>query len=58
MSVWFSFGWVGFGLSNDLFPEVRCGMFAIGWCRGSIARNLRWYVRRLRDAMQALGVRS
>jgi hypothetical protein len=58
MSVWFSIGWVGFGVDAGLFPEIRCGLFAVGWCRGSIGQNLRWYADRVRVAMQALGGRS
>jgi hypothetical protein len=58
MSVWFSVGLVGFGASAGLFPELRLGVLAIGWCRGSIAENMRFFAGRLRTAMQALGVRT
>jgi len=58
VSVWISLGFVGFGASAGLFPELRLGVLAIGWCRGSIAENMRFFSDRLRTAMQALGVRS
>lgn len=41
MSVWLSFGLVGFGYSLGLFPEVRLGVFSVGWCRGAIAAHVR-----------------
>ena len=29
-------GWCGFGCTRGLFPEIRLGIVAIGWCRGSL----------------------
>lgn len=39
-SVWFTVGFVGFGASGGLFPEVRLGLVSVGCCRGAIAMHM------------------
>jgi hypothetical protein len=57
MSVWLSLGFVGFGYSGGLFPELRCGIVAIGCCRGAIGHNMRAAASKLRIAIMAMGAR-
>lgn len=57
MSIWFSFGFVGVGYSGGLFPELRCGVFAVGCCRGAIGQNLRRARGQISAMLNALGAR-
>lgn len=54
MSVWFSFGLVGFGFSTGLFPELRLGVVAVGCCRGAIAAHVRSAREGLEQALAVL----
>lgn len=51
-SVWITLGRVGFGVSGGLFPELRLGVVAIGWCRGAIGRKAREMRRTLETLVQ------
>jgi hypothetical protein len=51
MSVWITLHRCGFGYSPGLFPELRCGLLSIGWCRGAIAERLRTAAASLRSAL-------
>jgi hypothetical protein len=53
-SVWITLGWVGFGASGGLFPELRAGIIAIGCCRGSIADRMQIARQTLHKAVDAL----
>ena len=59
MSVWVSIGlrWRGIGFSGGLFPELRLGFLAVGWCRGVLAERLADWRAQTRAALDALGVR-
>lgn len=54
MTMWLSLGLVGFGVSGGLFPELRLGIFAIGWCRGAITDRIAALRERLRLAIEVL----
>jgi hypothetical protein len=40
-SLWLTFGLVGLGYTGGLFPELRLGLVAVGWCRGAIGHHAR-----------------
>lgn len=54
MSVWVTVGFVGFGLSRGLFPEVRLGVVCVGWCRGAIGQRARTAWHSTRKALEML----
>lgn len=54
-TVWITFGRVGFGVTRQaLFPEIRCGLFAVGWCRGALADHLAAFRASARAAWEML----
>lgn len=53
-SAWVTIGWVGFGASGGLFPEVRLGLLAIGCTRGAISDHIHLARRTLSRAVDIL----
>lgn len=48
-------GRCGFGRTGGLFPELRLGFVAIGWCRGSLREHVATLVNKtLADSNAAL----
>lgn len=55
MTMWCTFGLVGFGLEREaLFPEIRLGIVAIGWCRGALHEHIAKFRASCKAALQAL----
>jgi hypothetical protein len=55
-TAWITFGWVGAGIDRDsLFPQLRLGCIAIGWCRGSIHDKCEAMRVQLTHALEVLG---
>lgn len=56
-SVWLTVGLVGFGYDRDnLFPELRLGLVAVGWCRGALRQHIDIYRAQARNALRSLGL--
>lgn len=55
MTMWVTFGWVGFGITREaLFPEVGLGFIAIGWCRGALRDHVRTFRAYAKAALAAV----
>ena len=55
--MWLTVGLVGFGYDRDnLFPELRLGLIAVGWCRGALRQHIDIYRAQARNALRSLGL--
>ncbi len=55
MTIWLTWGLVGFGWQRDrLFPELRLGIVAVGYCRGAIRSHVESFRTQARLALDAL----
>lgn len=53
-TVWLTFGWVGFGASAGLLPELRLGLVALGCCRGAPRERVEMLRAGIRSAIATL----